>query len=245
MVLTKRGAAGIPASLFYNLKLMINLRLPLRDVFVTQPYGVNFFDFYQKLGLPYHTGVDFRARNGCPLYASHDGGIINCGTYSDGGLGIENKSIEGYSTFNYHLKEILVNKNDSVAAGQLIGYCDNTGKYTTADHLHYELRVDGEKINPAGYFNFAYDGTQISPKDWDKSRCYHRYYRGRPKGGLWWETKILGILTKKGIYPTAEKINALVYGGWDLETVINPAMYEIWGTLKKDEFINKKLIPFQ
>jgi murein DD-endopeptidase MepM/ murein hydrolase activator NlpD len=214
------------------------IRLPLKHIFITQPYGVNYLDFYKQMGLPYHPGIDFRARNGCPLYASHDGGIINCGTYSDGGLGIEIKSAAGFSTFYYHLKEILVNKNDSVNAGDLIGYCDNTGKYTTADHLHFELRIDGEKVNPAPYFFKTYDGVEINPKDWDKSRCYHRYYRGRPKGGWQNELKVLAILTKKGIYPTAEKINALVYGGWDLETVVNPAMYEIWSNLKKyDEYL--------
>lgn len=221
----------------------MKLRLPLRDIFVTQPYGVNYLDFYQKMGLPYHPGVDFRARGGCPLYASDGGVVIRSGNYSDGGIGIEIKHL-GCTTFYYHLQETKVNIGDIVKAGDLIGLCDNTGKYTTGDHLHFELRVNGEKINPANNFYYAYDGTEIGPLDWDKSRCYHRYYRGRPKGGYQNELQKLAILGKKGIWPTAEKINALVYGGWDLETVVNPAMYEIWSQLKKDEFINKKLIPF-
>ena len=48
----------------------------------------------------------------------------------------------------------------------------------------------------------------------------------------------------KGIYPTSEKINALVYGWWDLEAVQNSAMFYIWSQLKKDEYLNKNLRPF-
>lgn len=222
---------------------MIKLRLPLKDIFVTQPFGVNYLDFYQKMGLPCHPGVDFRARSGCNLYASDSGVIIRSGDYSDGGIGIEIKHL-GCTTFYYHLQETKVKIGDIVKAGDLIGLCDNTGKYTTGDHLHFELRIDGNKVDPAGYFNYTYEGIEIKPLDWDKSRCYHRYYRGRPKGGLINEAKILAILTKKGIWPNPEKINSLVYGGWDLDTVVNPAMYEIWSQLKKDEFIDKKLKPF-
>ena len=223
---------------------MIKLRLPLKDIFITQPFGVNYLDFYQQMGLPYHPGVDFKARNGCALYASNGGKVTRSGLFSDGGIGIEIEHQSGHSTFYYHLKESLVSIGEGIVAGDQIGICDNTGKYTTGDHLHFELRVNGEKINPAPYFNHNYLGDEINPKDWDKSRCYHRYYRGRPKGGYQNEVRILGILTAKGIWPTAEKINALVYGGWDLEAVINPAMYGIWSQLKKDEYVEKGMRPF-
>lgn len=223
---------------------MISLRVPTKHVFITQPYGVNYFDFYKKLGLPYHMGVDFRARHSCPGYAANGGKVINAGTFSDGGIGIEIQHPEGWSTFYYHLEKVLVNIGDTVIAGNPIGLCDNTGKYTTGDHLHFELRVDGKKINPAGYFGFAYDGTPIGAKDWDKSRCYHRYYRGRPAGGYQNEVKVLAILGTKKIWPSAEKINALVYGGWDLEAVQNPAMYENWSQLKKSEYLAGER-PFQ
>lgn len=217
--------------------MSIKLRLPLRDVFVTQPYGVNYFDFYQQLGLPYHPGVDFRAYHGCKLYAAASGVVVGAGVWSDGGIGIDIQCL-GFKNFYYHLQESFVKIGDVVREGDLIGLCDNTGKYTTADHLHFELRVDGRKINPAGFFYYTYDGTLIGPADWDKSRCYHRYYRGRPNGGYANELKILAILGSKAIKPTAEKINALVYGGWDLKTVTNDSMYEIWSQIKKSEYLD-------
>jgi len=225
---------------------MIKLRLPLKDIFVTQPWGVNYFDFYQKMGLPYHPGVDFRARGGCPCYATNGGKVIRSGKYSDGGIGIEIRHPDGWSTFYYHLEKTLVNIDDTIIAGSLIGTCDNTGKYTTADHLHFELREYGEKINPADYFNFAYNGTPIGAKDWDKSRCYHRYYRGRPKGGYWIEKyRVVPALIKflKRL-PSNEEINAATYGAWDRGAIANPAMYEIWSQLKKSEYLEGQR-PFQ
>jgi len=222
----------------------IKLRLPLRDIFITQPYGVNYFDFYQKMGLPFHPGVDFRARNGCALYAANGGKVKNCGTYSDGGLGIEIEHPNGYSTFYYHLKEILVKIGDPVIAGNLIGYCDNTGKYTTGDHLHFELRINGEKVNPAGYFNFSYDGFPIGSAQWDKPRCYHRYYRVA-KRDLKNEMKIaLYMATRLKRLPNNEEINMAVWGAWAMEDILNPAMYEITSQLTKSEFFNKGLRPF-
>lgn len=142
---------------------------------------------------------------------------------------------------------------DNVKAGQLIAYCDNTGQYTTGSHLHFGLKqLDNQNINtlsydngykgaidPSPYFISAYDGTPINPKDYDKSRAYHRYYRGRPKGGLINEIRVAAELAKylKKI-PNNEQINACTYGGWDRETVKNDSMYAIWSQLKKDEYTN-------
>jgi len=232
----------------------IKLRLPLRDIEINQYFGNDFwyydnrtgesYWFYKHIGLPYHTGIDFKAKNRCPLYACNDGKVIRSGYYSDGGIGVEIQG-DGFSTFYYHLDQATVTIGNDVKAGDLIGYCDNTGKATTGDHLHLELRVNGEKINPAGYFYYAYNGQEIGTKDWDKTRCYHRYYRGRPQGGLWIERhRVVPALTK---YlkrpPTNEEINACTYGGWDREMIKNEAMAFIWKNLKKDEY-EKGFKPF-
>lgn len=232
----------------------INLRLPLRDISINQYFGVDFwyynnitgesYWFYQHIGLPYHPGIDFCAKHRCSLYAANDGLIIRSGFFSDGGLGIEILG-DGFSTFYYHLDECLVKIGDKVKAGEIIGYCDNTGKYTTGDHLHFELRINGVKVNPAGYFSYSYNGIEINPKDWDKSRAYHRYYRGRPKGGFAIEKYIVvpALIKYFKRLPNNEEINACVYGGWDRESVANVGMRFIWSQIKKDEY-NKGLRPF-
>lgn len=227
----------------------IKLGLPLRDIAINQYFGNDFwyydsatgesYWFYKHIGLPYHTGIDFAAKHRCPLYACNDGEVIRSGNYSDGGIGIEIQN-DDYSTFYYHLDEVIKHIGDKVKRGDLIGYCDNTGRFTTGDHLHLELRIKGVKVNPAGYFFYTYNGVEINPKDWDRSRSYHRYYRGRPNGGLWIERyRVVPALTSylKRL-PTNEEINAATYGGWDRESIKNDAMYFIWSQLKKDEYNN-------
>jgi murein DD-endopeptidase MepM/ murein hydrolase activator NlpD len=239
---------------------MIKLQLPLRDISVNQPFGTNFVDFYQKLGLKGHNGVDFKAYTGFNCYAAHQGKITVAGPDNGGGIAVEIVDEDNhFKTTYYHLEDVNVRVGEHVAVGQLIASCDNTGILTTGSHLHFGLKeLDNKNFNtinynngykgaidPTPYFVANYNGVEINNKDCYKSNAYHRYFRGRPKGGLVNEVKVIAILTKKGIAPTAEKVNALVYGGWDLEAVQNPAMYEIWGYLKKDEYTNKGLKPFQ
>ena len=223
---------------------MIKLRLPLRDILMTQPWGANYVNFYQQMGLSGHPGIDLKAKHGCKLYAAHDGEVINARVYSDGGLGVEIQHKEGWSTFYYHLDRFNVRLGDKVSAGQIIGYCDNTGKYTTGDHLHFELRVNDKKINPAGYFFWTYNGIDIKPKDWSKSRSYHRYYR-QAKRNIANEIKTAIYMAKSlKKLPTSEEINMAIWGGWDIEAIKNPAMYEITSQITKDEYLNKGFRPF-
>jgi len=230
---------------------MITLRLPLKDIHVNQEFGKNYVDFYTKLGMLGHNGIDFRANNGCPLYACHDGIIRYCGTDSGGGVEIDIWNKEGrYKTIYYHLKNYIITQNQEVKAGDLIGYCDNTGQMTTGNHLHLGFKLtdkDGNTIDwdngykgasdPAPYFTMTYNGLTISNKDWDKSRAYHRYYRGRPKGGYINELKVIPYMIRRlKRLPNNEEINACVYGGWDIEAVSNSAMNSNWGQLKKVEY---------
>lgn len=230
---------------------MIKLLLPLRDIYITQPFGVNFLDFYKKLGMAGHNGIDFRARTGCPVIAAHSGIIAFAGMDAGGGISVEiitSTEGEGYKTIYYHLKKINVAKGEGVKAGALIGWADNTGQYTTGDHLHFGLKqiYNGETINrDNGYFG-AIDPTPYFPNNWDKSNAYHRYGRKQDWTGEWkmrfknaWLHR---QLIRRGLSPILgiEPINALVYGGWDFETAINPAMYEIWGWLKKGEYLEGK-----
>lgn len=123
----------------------IILRQPLKDIYINQPFGANYVDFYQKLGLVGHNGVDFKASHGTPLYAAHDGVIRYCGTDSGGGVQIDiwNKELK-YKTIYYHLQKYIVTQDQYVKAGDLIGYCDNTGQMTTGPHLHFGFKYTDE-----------------------------------------------------------------------------------------------------
>ena len=228
------------------------MRLPLKDIFVTQPFGVNYLDFYQQWGLKGHNGVDFRAKNGCPAYACFDGIIHYCGTDGGGGVQVNIWNRGGYKAIYYHLKDYNVKQGQLVKEGDIIGHCDNTGKYTTGSHLHFGLKeVDNQgrtinwdngyngAINPGPYFNTRYDGVAMKNKDWDKPRAYHRYYRPDVKRNLFNEAKTAAyIATKLHRYPSTVENNMAIWGGWDIEAIMNPAMYELCSQLKKSEYHN-------
>lgn len=238
---------------------MIKLRLPLEYIFVNQSFGENGVGYYEQWGLLGHNGIDFKAFEGCVIYAQHDGKIIVARTDIDGGMEIRNWNQEGkFLTGNYHCSGFLVNVGDYVKAGDPIALTGNTGKYTTGAHLHNFFKETDNNgntinnnngyngaINQANYFGYTYNGIEIKQEDWDKSRCYHRYYRGRPLGGLVNEIRVLAELGKYlKRMPTSEQINACTYGGWDRETVKEEAQYEVWSTLKKDE-VFKGYKPFR
>lgn len=200
-------------------------------------------------------GIDFKAKIGCPVYATHNGIVTWSGKDSGGGIGVSiiNTRVGlGFKTICYHLKETKVKEGEMVKEGQVIGLSGNTGKYTTGAHLHFGLKEvkNGETINHDNGYKGAIDPADnfITGKDWDKSCAYHRY--GRPRE-YWAEVKMRfknpwlhkqlnnrGMIHK--VYDN-EFINALVYGGWDFESVINPAMYDIWGWSKKSEYENGKI----
>lgn len=104
---------------------------------ISQRFGEN-PDFYSKLGMKAHNGVDFSIPVGTPIYATHDGTVWMAGTMSDGALQVAIDSLDGtFRTFYAHLSEFKCKPGDKVKKGQLIALSGNTGRYTTGPHLHY------------------------------------------------------------------------------------------------------------
>lgn len=245
----------------------IELGLPLLDIIVTQEFGKSFLwydkrkkkvvDFYPNLGLLGHNGVDFRIMRGCPTYATITGLVLNCGKDSGGGVFVEifDKEMR-VKTLHYHLLSLSdkIQKGVKVKKGELIGYCDNTGIWTTADHLHYApKRTDqfGNTIDKGNGYNGAFDPTPYFPKNWDKSNAYHRYGRKQNWIAEWlmrfrnvWLHKQLIARGRHPLSLSTDECNALVYGGWDFKFVMNDAMFQIWGFVKKEDYEENQIIPF-
>ncbi len=95
----------------------------------------------------YHSGIDISAEKGRPVYATADGVVQSAGYTGDYGNLIVLKHAFGLSTRYGHLSAYHVKPGDAVKRGDLIGYIGSTGR-STGSHLHYEILVNGQLINP-------------------------------------------------------------------------------------------------
>ena len=113
-------------------------------------FGIRLHPFYKIPQM--HTGLDFAAPRGTPIYATGDG-IVTRTDLNYGGYGttVELSHGYGYGTLYGHLSKIAVRLGQKVKRGELIAYMGSTGM-STAPHLHYEVIKNGEKVNPIYYF---------------------------------------------------------------------------------------------
>jgi murein DD-endopeptidase MepM/ murein hydrolase activator NlpD len=99
-----------------------------------------------------HTGIDFAASIGTPIYATADGKVVEVSVrFSGYGKMVEIDHGFGYRTRYAHMHGFAVRQGQTVKRGDLIGYVGNTG-LSTAPHLHYEVLLNGSHINPVHYF---------------------------------------------------------------------------------------------
>lgn len=99
-----------------------------------------------------HTGIDFAASIGTPIYATADGTVTKVDVrFSGYGKMVEIDHGFGYRTRYAHMHDFAVKKGQSVKRGDLIGYVGNTG-LSTAPHLHYEVFINDQRVDPVHYF---------------------------------------------------------------------------------------------
>lgn len=110
-----------------------------------------------------HTGIDFAAAIGTPIYATADGSIDKVDvSFSGYGKVIEIDHGFGYRTRYAHMHGFAVRQGQKVKRGDLIGYVGDTG-LSTAPHLHYEVFVNGIHANPVHYFF-----NDLNPAEYEK-----------------------------------------------------------------------------
>lgn len=97
-----------------------------------------------------HTGLDIAAPYGTPIKAAADGKVTFAG-YSGGyGYVVKLDNGNGVETYYGHCSSLYVSTGDTVEAGDTIAAVGSTGN-STGNHLHFEIRVDGEVVNPQNY----------------------------------------------------------------------------------------------
>lgn len=97
-----------------------------------------------------HYAMDIAISAGTPIYASNDGSVVTATWHSSYGNYILLDHGNGKSTLYAHCSGLAVSSGQSVSKGQVIGYVGSTG-YSTGNHLHFEFRVNGQKVNPENY----------------------------------------------------------------------------------------------
>lgn len=113
-------------------------------------YGMRMHPIYKVRKM--HTGCDFSAPRGTPIYATGDGEVrLARSQYGGYGKEIEIDHGYGYITKYAHMDKFNVKKGQKVKRGEIIGYVGNTGS-STAPHLHYEVIKDKKKVNPMNFF---------------------------------------------------------------------------------------------
>lgn len=142
MLSASRGSGSIAA--IKSLEIIHPLK---KKYGITSPYGVRWGAF--------HTGVDFGAGNSKPpVYAAASGKVIFAGwnTYGYGNL-IQIDHGNGVVTYYAHLSHIGVSVGQSVSKGDHIGNVGTTG-FSTGLHLHFEIRLNGNHLNPVPFLPY-------------------------------------------------------------------------------------------
>ena len=129
-----------------NAVTFVPLRTPLSgEASVTSPFGYRADPFLGKLAL--HTGVDLLQPYGSEIRATGAGRVVHAGPMGGYGDMVEIDHGHGLATRYAHMSDILVQEGQEVAQGDVLGRLGSSGR-STGPHLYYEVRVDGEPVDP-------------------------------------------------------------------------------------------------
>ena len=98
----------------------------------------------------FHSGLDFSAATGEPIKATASGIVTASGIAPDYGKFIKIKHGDGLETRYAHASKLLVKEGDIVSKEQIIALVGSTGR-STGPHLHYEIRLHGQSLDPRQY----------------------------------------------------------------------------------------------
>ncbi len=101
-----------------------------------------------------HEGIDFAAPPGTPIYATAEGVVVFSGRQSGYGNLVKIRHAFGFETVYAHLSKSRVRVGQRVERGALIADMGSTGR-STGSHLHYEVRIGGQAINPSKFIGAA------------------------------------------------------------------------------------------
>ncbi len=171
------GAAGADpkfAELFVNWQRVEQLEdamaslpsfVPARSYTLTSSFGFRYDPFHGRGAQ--HAGLDMAGAHGEPIYAAAAGRVVRAERYGAYGNTVDIDHGRGILTRYAHLSSINVSVGDRVDMGERIAGMGSTGR-STGTHLHYEVRIDGQPVNPRPFiessrFLLAYQQDSMGP----------------------------------------------------------------------------------
>ncbi len=128
---------------------------------IASGFGYRIDPIYKTM--KFHSGLDFTAPSGTPIYATGDG-VIEEASLSDVGYGnhvVVNHGY-GYKSLYGHMVRMKVKRGQSVKRGDVLGWVGSTGK-STGPHCHYEVVKNGVKVDPVYFFY-----NDLTPEQFDR-----------------------------------------------------------------------------
>lgn len=115
---------------------------------ITSPFGYRTHPIFGTT--IYHAGIDIGVDYGTPIHAADGGTVIAAEWYGGYGNAVIIDHGNGLQSLYGHNSSLTVSVGETVSQGQIIAYAGSTG-YSTGPHCHFEVRQNGEAVDPMGY----------------------------------------------------------------------------------------------
>lgn len=144
-----------PAYDYKLMKLGYTLDLVEEGCEYVHPFNGRITSKYGWRRSRWHKGIDIDLDIGDPVYAAFDG-VVRIQRYNPGGFGnyVMVRHYNGLETLYAHLSETIVTVNQTIRAGQVIGYGGSTGR-STGSHLHFQTMLMGQAFDPSRIIDFT------------------------------------------------------------------------------------------
>ncbi|WP_296814476.1 M23 family metallopeptidase [Brevundimonas sp.] len=156
---------------------MIAFSAPVEGYSVNSRFGLRRLSYERRARM--HEGLDFAAPSGTPVLSAAEGEVLRTGTSPSYGRYVEVRHDNGVTSFYAHLSAIVVAEGDRLQAGERLGSVGSTGR-STGPHLHFEIRRDGEQINPEDFLGQAFAALNVAPGATDGGHAHEGFFDAAP-----------------------------------------------------------------